>query len=65
MTADANIGGNATRTAFDALRVATDSRCSNCAMPVLQRLDFSGLAAVTLGRDPHLSQPNSGTEPVA
>lgn len=62
MSADRNIGGNATGTAYDTVIAASDAYCSNCALPRLQRLDFSGLGTATLIPDAHTAPPHSPME---
>jgi hypothetical protein len=65
LSANLNIGGNATGTALDVLTTASDSYCADHAMPTLQRLDFSGLATATSRPHRHPSPPNRAMEPAA
>ena len=65
MSADNNIGGNATGTAFNMLAVASDSYCADHATQPLMRLDFSALASATVTLHSHSQLPNSAVEPTA
>ncbi len=53
LSADSDVGGNATVVASEVVTAACDSYCWDCALPALERLDFSALATATLTPDAH------------